>query len=76
MIRAAPRGRAGRVGYRGFRKPALNVPIVRAVTPDRCNSQCVNMPFGVAFSLYELGEFTVGHIHRHRGQVDRTLGNA
>ncbi len=46
---------------------------VRAITPDRAGSDCVQMPFGVAFSLYELGEFTVAHVRRHLGQMERTV---
>ena len=42
-------------------------------TPDRCATMCVQMPFGVAFSIYEVGEFTGAHIHRHIGQVNRTV---
>lgn len=43
-----------------------------AVSEDRCAAQCVQLPFGV-FSLYEIGEFTTAHIHRHMGQVQRTV---
>lgn len=42
------------------------------VTPERCAAVCVQLPLGV-FSLYEIGEFTVAHIHRHLDQIQRTL---
>jgi len=41
-------------------------------TAERCASTCVKMPFGV-FSIYEVGEFTCAHIHRHLAQIDRTV---
>ena len=44
-----------------------------AATSERCGSVCVKMPFGVVFSIYEVGEFATGHIHRHIGQVNRTV---
>jgi len=43
-----------------------------AATAERCASTCVKMPFGV-FSIYEVGEFTCAHIHRHLAQIDRTV---
>jgi len=42
------------------------------VSAERCGAECVQLPFGV-LSLYEIGEFTTAHIHRHLGQVRRTL---
>ena len=44
-------------------------------TSDRCASVCVKMPFGVIFSIYEVGEFAAGDIHRHLNQVKRTLAS-
>jgi hypothetical protein len=44
------------------------------VTPERCVSTCIKMPFGVVFSLYEVGEFATSHVHRHVAQVDRAAG--
>jgi len=43
-------------------------------TSERCAGTCIKMPFGVVFSLYEVGEFATGHIHRHIRQVNRTVG--
>jgi hypothetical protein len=31
------------------------------------------MPFAVVFSIYEVGEFAAGHVHRHIGQLKRTI---
>jgi len=42
------------------------------VSAERCGSECVQLPFGT-LSLYEIGEFAAAHIHRHLGQVERTL---
>ena len=46
-----------------------------AATSERCGTMCVKMPFGVVFSIYEVGEFAAGHIHRHIGQVNRTVAS-
>lgn len=43
-------------------------------THERCASTCITMPFGAVLSLYEVGEFATGHIHRHIAQVNRTVG--
>ena len=45
---------------------------LQAMTPERCGTQCVQLPFGV-LSLYEIGEFAAAHVVRHTGQVQRTL---
>lgn len=45
---------------------------LQTVTPERCGTQCVQLPFGV-LSLYELGEFAAAHVARHTGQVQRTV---
>lgn len=42
------------------------------LTPERNAAECVKLSFGV-LSLYETGEFAVAHIHRHLGQIRRTL---
>jgi hypothetical protein len=47
---------------------------VETVTLDRCASCAIQMPFGPLFSLYEVGEFTAAHVHRHIGQLRRTVG--
>lgn len=44
---------------------------LQAMTPERCGTQCVQLPFGV-LSLYEIGEFAAAHVVRHSGQVPRT----
>ena len=46
-----------------------------AATNERCSSTCIKMPFGAIFSVYEVGEFAAGHVHRHIGQVHRTVAS-
>jgi hypothetical protein len=46
-----------------------------ATAPDRYATSCVKMPFGAMFSVYEVGEFMGAHVHRHLGQMDRTVGS-
>jgi len=46
------------------------------VSQERCAGTCIQMPFKAVFSLYEVGEFAVGHVHRHIGQLQRTTAQA
>jgi len=48
---------------------------VDKVSENRCASECVQLPFAV-LSLYEVGEFTVAHVRRHIGQLQRTLAGS
>ncbi len=47
---------------------------VDTITRERAASAAVQMPFGV-FSVYEVGEFTAAHVHRHIGQLKQTVGS-
>ena len=47
---------------------------IASLTPERGANFCVTLPFGT-LSLFELAEFTTGHLRRHVGQVERTAAH-
>jgi hypothetical protein len=46
---------------------------LQAAAPARYDSTVIKMPFGVVFSVYEVGEFVGAHLTRHAGQMKRAL---
>jgi len=48
---------------------------IASLTPERGSGYCVKLPFGM-LSLFELAEFSAGHVTRHIGQVERAIAHA
>jgi hypothetical protein len=48
---------------------------IASLTPERGGGYVVNLPFGTV-SLYELADFTAGHVSRHVSQVERAAARA
>jgi DinB family protein len=45
-----------------------------SLTAERGSGYCVTLPFGT-LSLFELADFTTGHVIRHIGQIERTVAH-
>jgi hypothetical protein len=45
-----------------------------SLTEERGSGYCVTLPFGT-LSLFELADFTTGHVVRHIGQIDRAVAH-
>lgn len=45
-----------------------------SLTAERGSGYCVSLPFGT-LSLFELADFTTGHVIRHIGQIDRAVAH-
>jgi hypothetical protein len=47
---------------------------IASLTPERGAGQCVTLPFGT-LSLFELADFSTGHVLRHVAQLERTVAS-
>jgi DinB superfamily len=48
---------------------------IASLTAERGTGHCVTLPFGT-LSLFELADFTAGHVLRHVGQIERIRAHA